>query len=361
MDENQQESDFNANVDDIFKKAWDNAEEEVKEQPIMVDFNKNEDNPSIIVEEENRQNVSPSMPSEEEYHREINIKKKLSSIQREKNRLAAENKQLAEEAIRAHQEAEVLRSQMETSANAAMFHYENKLNLEENGLQESLQKAIDMSDGHEVAKITGRIAELRSDKKEMERRRIEDAYRQQQMQYSQPQYPPLEYRQPFEQEPEINPLQEYWINQNSWISEESPDYNPQKVEVARDFAERFENDLINNGYQHLINTPYYYQEVDKFLKNQSPQDNGNKMNSNKLSMNSSRSSVAPVRRSSNGSYDNSGNPDRISLNSDALAMAKSLGLTKEQFGRSMLDLQKRDSEAMQRGDLGYLKSHGYLK
>lgn len=352
LEQSPQEQKFDDNVNDIFNKAVEEASSMPENQEIIIDESPHHE-PEIIIEDDHVHH-EPTPEIEEERRREINIKKKLSSIQREKNRLADENRRLSEEVYRSQQQAAMIQQQLETSGQAAMYHNEEKLKLEQANLRESYKKANEIGDYESSADISVHLGKIGAKLESIDTYKAQQTQQMMHFQQMAAQYQQNPYAQQYQHSNQPEPYQDnaikdYWISKNPWFNEESHHYDPDKAEATIKAANVFEQYLSDEGRHDLINTPYYYDEIDKYVQTY------------KQPSQQPRQTVAPVRRTSSGSYTPEQSSNRVHLSKDAIDIAKRMGVDPKTYAKELHKIQKNDSSAMNRGDFSYLQQYGYVK
>lgn len=387
--ESTEEIDFNKKMSDALNNIFDNPESSHLEPPPKLTSSENtheyntqeyksnpkveeeysedkKESPEIIIIDDEELNENQPPPSSEELidkKKYVAQKKKLSALQRERYQAAEREKQLQEAYLRAEQEKEILRSQIETASNAASYHYDDKLNLEYEKLSEDFAKAQALEDSRGMASIAARLGAVETEKRQREKEKAVESIRMQQMmaynqQYNYPQHyaPQYPYQPQYPQQEEpvaVRPETEEWINKNTWFVEDHPDFDQDKFDDTRDYIAKLDNYLVKSGRAHEVETDSYFASIDNFVSKKFSKGNG------QLSMNRSPNAVAPVRRSSSGNYENSQSPTRVKLTSEEKDMAKRLGVTNEFFAKYKLEDMRKIQQARDLNDSHQLERWGF--
>jgi hypothetical protein len=344
-------------------KASDQEPEDQIEQPIEIV----EEDPEEIYAQQQVQS-----PEIIEQHREVQDRKKAAKLQREKFQLAEQKRQIEAEALRLRQENEILRTQHATTSNASIYHHENSLKLQQQSLEDSYQKAIDMNDARLAAQITREMTKVEVELGKVNDWKTQEALAQQQyyqqQQYSQNYYPEQNYQEPDPVNEETiqwakkNPLAIQWAQKNPWAIPNDPSFDEDKFDEFVRATNYLDSYLSSNGLEHQYATPSYFASIDDHM-NKVFASQPRQQSQQQLSMNRSQSPVAPVRRSGSGNYNNN-SPNRVTMTPGQKEMAKLIEVAMKgkvktsDFAYQIMQDNKRKQQAYDQGDFTYLRQHG---
>jgi hypothetical protein len=313
MEQNNTENNFLENESPIESEGIQ-SEELNSNQDIAEDsLNQSDD-----VDRSNDKNVEAELDEKWLAH-----KKRLSKIQREKHRIAAEAQQLREE-------NENLKRLTQTSHQVSQSHYENSLKLRLDQAKEAKRKALELNDYDGILEADNNLFSTLADIKELENWKAQESVRQQlsnenvnsqvtQQSVSQ---------QDFE-EPIVNEVAERWLQKNAWFDPNSSHYDPDKAEEVHLYAQAFDASLARQGRENEYFSKEYFNRIDNFAH-----DYDRQRNQSSEERRSGLMSASPVKRSSNT---NNGSNNRIVLTEDDKYIARQLGIKEQDYLKHKLE------------------------
>jgi len=239
-------------------------------------------------------------------------KKKFSKIQRERHRLLAENKRLKEE-------YETIKTYVSHSNNASMVHYEDSVKLQLDKAKEAKRRAMEMNDIDGVVDADSELAQVAAKLENLNSWKAQETARQYH-QANQPQQQPQQQHQEYDDYGSVDDNEDVrnWLNHNQWFDENSSEYDPDKADAVRAYADSLDFDLRRRGKEDAILTPDYFKKIDQYAnyvadQNKSPYRSPN---------------VATVKRAATV-----GQPatKKITLSTDEQDLARRIGVSEEAY------------------------------
>lgn len=81
---------------------------------------------------------------------------------------------------------------------------------------------------------------------------------------------------PSQEETEPHPSTQAWVSKNPWINEASALFDGEKASAVISYATSLEQQMINRGRGHEINTPSYFKALDAYVRYWDGQQGGHK-------------------------------------------------------------------------------------
>ncbi len=356
-------------IDEILKNAMAEAESNEHSAAPEVTHEDTEEDPKVEVvddevHQEQQEHHQEEDLEEQQRKREIRERKKASRLQREKYQLAEAKRQYEAEVLRLQKENEYLRTQQETSSQAALFHNENSLNIQKTSLIDQYKKAADVNDSEVMAQVTADIAKVQAELDRINHYKTQAYYAQQQQQLYNQQYNQYDqYQQQYNpydqpQEVELNDETVDWAERNPWFIPGNPSYDQRKVEETKRFTQQLDQFLIDNGRQHEFASEEYFNAIDNHLNNVFGPKNSVPL-SQQFSSSRSQAPVAPVRRSAPQGAPSS--PSQVRLTAEEKMLARNLGVSPQAFAKEKLINERRIEGFKQRGDIAALTKLGQVR
>jgi hypothetical protein len=267
----------------------------------------------------------PSQEHEEEDER-IALKRKLSKLQREKNRLYAETRKLREE-------KDQYANYMEHSNKAAMTHYDEAIQLRLDKAKQAKKIAYEMSDPDGIVEADIELARVAAQIESLNSWKAQEAARQQQYSHHYQQ----ESRGREEPEVEFNEESQSWIAQNPWFDANRREYDPEKAEAALAYARSLDLSLARKGQEHLALTRDYFNKIDRYMR----ESFDDFEETRPMRMKQPAAPVAPVQRTGNSVKPPK---EKFILTEDEKFMARNMGVSEEEWMRQKIIDQKLQKE-----------------
>lgn len=313
---------------DLDQNELENVNEEISETEI------NEEIPEESEEEDSRKRTN-------KYD-----KKYVSKLQRDKYRALQEAANWRAEAEELRTTAANLKAFSDKSNEAAIAHYDSNIQLRIEKAKEKKRKALEEGDTEssldadiELSRATAKEEELNSWKSQQyHQRKAEEDYYQQQNAVRQ-----RENQNITQNFSEINEPTRNWLQKNTWWLPNSPDFDPGLVQEVTSYANALDMNLHRNGRTNEIMSPSYYNKIDNYIRQM---DNDDYSNRGEFTVNNSRSNtVSPVRNE--GRNINGRQRERVVVSADEKQMARSLGLTEEQYIKYKKQDQAKHKERLE--------------
>jgi hypothetical protein len=292
-----------------------NPADEIKQIEEIINPPENTSHEEIVTvqpeereDREESQEQDRSMPAQDDL---IAQKKKFSKIQRERHRLLAENKRLKEE-------YETIKSYVNHSNNASMVHYEDSVKLQMDKAKEAKKRAFELNDVDGIVDADAELAQVAAKLENLNSWKAQETARQYQ-QSQQPQAPQQQYQDydSYGAEDDNEDVRT-WLNQNKWFDENASEYDPDKADAVRAYADSLDFDLRRRGKEEVILTPEYFKKIDQYANYISDQ-----------SRSPYRSpSIATVKR---GTPVGQSSSKKVKLSLDEQDMARRLGVKEEDY------------------------------
>lgn len=262
-------------------------------------------------------------------------KKRLSKAQREKHRIAAELEQ-------AKQEIEQLKAYSQTFNHAAQYHHENALKTKLDTARENLRKAIELNDSDAIVNANEELADVKSDMKALESHKANLALQQH---YANS----YNAQNNYQTEPDYNEYTderaEKWLRNNAWFDQKSPNFDPDKAEEVRLYAQQLDTLLQEEGRENEAFSNNYFNKIDRFSRMYDQERNVS--HSQRVS---NLSNVSPVKR---GSLQQNGKIPKISLSEDEKIMARNAKVSEADWLKAKLEDIKQQQIKMQNNQVIY--------
>lgn len=296
----------------------------------MVDQDDSEDGEFEVeivddVPEEDRPRRAEGEPAElpsdddlENYSESVQKRiKKLKFEYHESERQKQEAARLREEAInyakQVQQENEQLRQRMQKSEGSLVEQAKARVESELSSAKSAYRTAYDAGDADALLEAQGKLTQLQNDLYRLQNYRPQQqpAPQPQQQQAPQPQAQPQPQQ---DQKPKLSERQQKWMNDNPWYMQDRR---------MTSYALGVHEELVLNGVD--PNSEKYYTEIDKELRKVFP-NKFDDVADEEVTPRQQRAAnvVAPADRSGK-------TPRKHKITSTQAAIAKRLGLTKEQY------------------------------
>jgi hypothetical protein len=322
-------------MQDTVEKDFSPHVEEIEQAPevqseIQEDIPENEPADNVEQKEEAEQEFSEQDTSKDLDKKWREQKKKLSKIQREKHRIAAEAEQL-------RIENENLKKFNHTSNQASQTHYENSLKLKLEQAKENKRKARELNDIETEIIADEDLASVVADIRSMENWKAQQMIQQYEIEQNQKQnaerqshYDDSHY--------ETNDQADRWIKQNSWFNEKSPHYDPDKAEDVLTYITTLDANLAKQGRDDEYFTKTYFDRINSYAKHYDQQ----RYDTRQQRM-SAIPEVAPVRRTSMSKQTQF---DKMNLTDDEKFMARNSGVSEDDWKKAKIEDIKKQTERM---------------
>jgi hypothetical protein len=258
-------------------------------------------------------------------------KKKLSKLQREKHRIAAEASKLKEE-------NELLKRFNQTSHDASQVHYENSLKLKLEQAKEAKKRALELNDLDGIIEADHELYSAIADIKGLDNWKAQEMARQQFYQQYPEQNPHTQYEDQYYDEPEqeVNEAAQRWKVQNPWFDPNSSHYDPDKAEEVLAYAQAYDASLARRGKHDEYFSKNYFDRINNFAR-----EYDREQSNAREDRRSNLLSASPVKRASNPSNSSS---NRITLTEDDKFLARNLGIKEEDYIKFKREDQRQQSE-----------------
>lgn len=265
-----------------------------------------EDEPADLPNDDDLENYSESV------QKRI---KKLKFEYHEAERQKQEAARLREEAInyakQVQQENELLRQRMQKSEGSLVEQAKARVESELSSAKSAYRTAYEAGDSDALIEAQSKLTQLQNDLYRLQNYRPQQAQPQPQAPQA-PQAQPQPKQEP--QKPKLTPRQQKWMDENPWYM------NDRRM---TSYALGVHEELVMNGVD--PNSEKYYTEIDKELRKVFP-DKFAEAAEEEVTPRQQKAAnvVAPAQRSGK-------KPRSIKITSTQAAIAKRLGLTKEQY------------------------------
>lgn len=284
-------------ADDIEIDVEDDTPDEDKGRPIAADDSDDDgqDDPEL-----------------KGYSKEVQARMDVLTKKRHDERRAKEAAIREKEAIHNVSAAEItrLRNELAAAKAASVTASKEQLKGEVEKIREQLKEAVELGEGTKVADLTEKLANasFKFNSAEVQETRLKEEQ-------------PAERRQEAPQKPQVSSRQEAWAKKNKWFGD-----NDDMTALALGVHQR----LIREGVE--AESEKYYNAIDREVRKRFPEE----FKPSQSSRNSAP--VAGVKRSAPGS----GGKTMVKLTTSELKVAKSLGVTPEQYARQKLQAGRND-------------------
>ena len=262
-------------------------------------------------------------------------KKRLSKMQREKHRIAAEAEQL-------RFENENLKKFNQTSNQVGQAHYENSLKLKLEQAKENKRKARELNDIDSELVADEELASAVTDLRAIDSWKAQQMIQQQEVEHNQQrqqqhnQYEPR--RDSYDDnEYETNEQTERWLKQNQWFDEKSQHYDPDKADEVLTYAQALDANLAKQGREDEYLTKAYFDRINNYARIYDQQRNDSRQERI-----SNIPNVAPVRRTTLSNQ----KPAGMQLSDDEKFMARNAGISEDDWKKAKVEDMKRQKEKM---------------
>ncbi len=291
------------------------------EKNIEEDFEESSDEPEDDGVEEQAEE-EPEEPKNEKPSK-IDIRERLSQVQRERY-------QVLQEADALRQENERLRKSAEIAAGQALYQYDENLNRRLEIARAEKARAMEEGDVQQQIDADYNFSRI---SQEMYQNDLLKAKND--LQASQ-------YQPPVNQYPDNRVYANQWVQENSWFNSASQDFDEELAHAVDAECREYDLRLKNNGLGHYVMSPGYLNEVSQYAENLRNLRNQS-VKKRELNMRQSRSPISPVRNGYSQSAERrqSQSPAMSAAEKD---MAARFGVKNEQY------LQQK---------VKYAKDHGH--
>lgn len=259
---------------------------------------------------------------EREKPQKIDIRERLSQVQRERY-------QAMQEAEMLRQENESLRKTAEIASGQALQQYDE--NLKRRYENARIAKARAMEEGDIQSQI-----DADSDLAMISSELYQTNFIKAQNNYQSSQHQPQNVYQ--EQKTPTHLIE--WGQKNQWMNNASPEYDHELASEVEDFCHQFNYNLQTNGQAHLIESPEYLYHVDRKVSEFINQRGRQKR---ELNMKQSRTPVSPVR-SGYSQNQNSSVRQKVKPSQEEKDMARRLGVDEKTYLQFRLKDEKDNAE-----------------
>lgn len=284
-----------------YNEFEENSYQENDEETVDLEENLDEDN-------EESQEEEPI--DEREEKKRLKTRSYIRNLKRTTERTLNENQILREELEKARSASGQLSSNIYSQ-------YEENARLRIKNAQMAWKEALEESDSDKILKAQ---EELSRSTASLELIQLESA-RQNAMQKE-------NYQQRYyEEDPtqRLDPRAKMWIKQNSWYDQYSSEFDYEKAIEVDSFAAQLNKSLINQGLEHEINSPRYFQKINRYAQNY---DQENYLNSAPIKP--QKRPVSSVRNVSNH-LSGSKQKVQIKLTPEEIEMASIMKITPEEY------------------------------
>jgi len=267
-----------------------------------------------------------TLDESEEYSK--NVKEKFSQYKKawhEERRAKEAALREQQEALRAAQaildENKRLQSQLKSGEKELNSNYKSAAKAELEKAKQDYKDAYDSGDSDKLLKAQENMvkAQIKLDKSKKFKNTVQNSENNVKMQYG---------ATPQQVQPQMDPKVAQWVSRNQWFV----DPNKKRMRV---YAETYHEELQNQYGMGFVGTDEYYKRIDDEMKTRFPDELGAVKNDEEKPQRTQKLStvVAPVKRSTASK--------RIVLTKTALATAKKLGVSPEQYAREFVKLENQ--------------------
>jgi len=286
-----------------------------------------DENEELEVEVDEEESEQPEQPEEEAAAKPANdeLEQYSEGVQKRISKLTAKMREAERREKAAIEYAQAVQTQLQQSNartqsldSSFVQEFENRVTLQDQLLRQQLREAIDRGDVDKQVEVQKQLAQVASHAERLQyvkQQQASNAARAQQP-ISQP-VPQQQVAQ--QQQPRPDPKAEDWASRNEWFGTDEP------MTIT---AFSIHKQLIENeGYDSQSDD--YYQEIDRRMRAEFP----HKFNGQ------SRARSGPAVGAANRGA-RSGGKKSIKLSSSQVAIAKKLGITKEQYAKQLMRMNQ---------------------
>jgi len=291
----------------------------------IVDDTPKEDRNRKPLEAETKDQLE-TLDESEEYSK--NVKEKFSQYKKawhEERRAKEAALREQQEALRAAQtildENKRLQNQLKNGEKELNSNYKSAAKAELEKAKQDYKDAYDSGDSDKLLKAQENMvkAQIKLDKSKKFKNTVQNNENNVKMQYG---------AVPQQVQPQMDSKLAEWVSRNQWFV----DPNKKRMKV---YAETYHEELQNKYGMSFVGTDEYYKRIDDEMKTRFPDELGAVKNDEEKPQRTQKLStvVAPVKRSTASK--------RIVLTKTALATAKKLGVSPEQYAREFVKLENQ--------------------
>ena len=177
-----------------------------------------------------------------------------SKVKRENARLLEAVNLLAEENAR-------LKEETNYAVKVALENAQKELEQQAYMAELALTQAVENGDAQSIGQATRKIAELATERSKQETYARTPVYEDTKPQYIQSEINPLDTLDDFQELPYGQ-----FLERNSWADPRSQYFNPSLATETDEAAKMLDKHLATTRQQHLISTPWYFNEIEGYMK-----------------------------------------------------------------------------------------------
>lgn len=255
----------------------------------------------------------------------IDIRERLSQVQRERY-------QAMQEADILRHENEALRKTAEIASGQALQQYDENLKRRYENARIAKARAMEEGDIQSQIDADSDLAMISNEVYQTNFIKAQNNYQSSQYQ-----------QQPANQYHDNSHHASQWVQENPWFNNSSEEFDPWLAGQVDAACADYDTNLRNSGQGHLIMSPAYLNEVNKYADSLIRHRNQNGQSKRELNMKQSRTPVSPVRNGYSQTQ-NSSVRQKVKPSQEEKDLARRLGVDEKTYLQYRLKDEKDNSD-----------------